>query len=113
VMKKEINAGLIGLKVLLSVLYKWRILSVGASWPFDTPQLKILCLALYPFLIGLFGSLESNFLNSLYILDVSPLSDVGLVKIFSQSVGCRFCPMDGVLCLTEALQFYEIPFVDS
>ena len=24
------------------------------------------------------------------ILDISPLSDVGLVKIFSQSVGCRF-----------------------
>jgi hypothetical protein len=42
------------------------------------------------FLIGLFGSLESNFLNSLYILDISPLSDVGLVKIFSQSVGCLF-----------------------
>jgi hypothetical protein len=38
------------------------------------------------FLTGLFGSLESNFLNSLYILDISPLSDVGLVKIFSQSL---------------------------
>ena len=35
-----------------------------------------------PFLIGLFGSLESNFLSSLYILHISPLSDVGLVKIF-------------------------------
>ena len=41
-----------------------------------------------PFLIGLFASLESNFLSSLYILDIRPLSDVGLVKIFSQSVGC-------------------------
>ena len=40
------------------------------------------------FLIGLFGFLQSNFLNSLYILDISPLSDVGLVKIFSQFVGC-------------------------
>ena len=38
-------------------------------------------------LIGLFGSLESNFLSSLYILDISPLSDVGLVKIFFQSLG--------------------------
>ena len=27
------------------------------------------------FLIGLFGSLESYFLNSLYILDISPLLD--------------------------------------
>ena len=32
--------------------------------------------------IGLFVSLESNFLSSLYILDISPLLDVGLVKIF-------------------------------
>ena len=40
------------------------------------------------FLIGLFDFLESNFLSSLYILDISPLSDVGLVKIFSQFVGC-------------------------
>jgi hypothetical protein len=42
------------------------------------------------FLIGLFGSLESNFLSSLYMLDISPLLDVGLLKIFSQSIGCHF-----------------------
>ena len=65
------------------------------------------------FLIGLFGSLESTFLSSLYILDISHLLDVELVKIFSQSVGCRFCSIDSVLCLTEALQFYEVPFVNS
>ena len=41
------------------------------------------------FLKLLFDSLESNFLSSLHICDISPLSDVGLVKIFSQSVG--FC----------------------
>ena len=29
-------------------------------------------------------------MSSLYILDISPLSDVELVKIFSQSIGCRF-----------------------
>ena len=32
----------------------------------------------------------SNFLSSLYILEIRPLSDVGLVKIFTHSVGCRF-----------------------
>jgi hypothetical protein len=42
------------------------------------------------FLIGLFGSLGSNFLSSLYILDINPSSDIGLVKIFSWSVGCLF-----------------------
>ena len=46
------------------------------------------------FLIGLFGSLVSNFLRSLYILDV------GLVKILSQFVGCRFV----LLMVSFALQ---------
>ena len=64
------------------------ILSLNTSWPFDIPQLKILCLALFPiFLVQLFVSLDSNFLSSLYILDISPQSDLGLVKIFSKSVG--------------------------
>jgi hypothetical protein len=34
-------------------------------------------------LIWLFVFLESNFLSSLYILDISPLSDLGLIKVFS------------------------------
>ena len=33
---------------------------------------------------------EFNSFSSLYLLDISPLSDIGLVKIFSQSVGCTF-----------------------
>ena len=36
------------------------------------------------FLIGLFGHLM------LCILEISPLFDVGLVKIFSHTVGCHF-----------------------
>ena len=74
--------------------------SLGASWPFNIPQMKILCLALYPILIGLFGSLESNLLSSLYIVDINPLSDVGLVKIFSQFVGRHFV----LLTVSFALQ---------
>jgi hypothetical protein len=35
------------------------------------------------FLIGSFGLLESNFCSLLYILDISPLSDVGLVRLFA------------------------------
>jgi hypothetical protein len=60
--------------------------------------------------LGAFVSLESNLLSSLYMLNISPLSDLGLVKIFSQSVGCL---IDSILCLAEALRFYEIPVVDS
>ena len=42
------------------------------------------------FLIGLFGGfLMSIFINSLYILDINPLSDV-VKNMFSHSVGCLF-----------------------
>ena len=75
-------------------------ISLGVSQTFSILQLRILCLPLYPFFIELFGSLESNFLSSLYILDISPLSDVGLVKIFSQFVGCHFV----LLTVSFALQ---------
>jgi hypothetical protein len=50
-----------------------------------TPELRILFNSVLRFLIGLFVSLESNFVSSLFILDFSPLLNVGLVKIFSQS----------------------------
>jgi len=75
-------------------------ISLETSQPLDIPQLRIICLVCTKFLIGLFGTLESNFLSSLYILDFSPLSDVGLVKIFSQSVGCHF----GLMTVSFALQ---------
>jgi hypothetical protein len=42
------------------------------------------------FLIWLFDFLESTFLSSLSILNISPLSDLGMVKILSQSVGGLF-----------------------
>jgi hypothetical protein len=49
-----------------------------ASQSFGISYLRILCSALYPILkIGLFDFLESIFLSSLYILDISPLPDLG------------------------------------
>ena len=80
-------------------------ISLGASQPFEIPQLRILCLAVYPILIGLFGSLESNFLSSLYILDINPLLDVGLVKIVSQSVGCCFVLLTVFFALQKLCNF--------
>ena len=46
--------------------------------------------SLFPFLIWPSWGfvLESNFLRSLYILDISHLLNVGLGKIFSQFIGC-------------------------
>jgi hypothetical protein len=43
-------------------------------------------------LIELFSLLMSSFMSSLEVLDISSLSDVGLVKIFSHFVGCQFFP---------------------
>jgi hypothetical protein len=82
-------------------------ISLGASQPFSICQLKIVYLYLYPILMGLFGSLDSKFLSSLSILDISPLPDVGLVKIFSQFAGFVFS------FALQAFQFYEISLVNS
>jgi hypothetical protein len=50
--------------------------------------------------MGLFDFLESSFLSSLYILDISALSDLGLVKILFQCVGGLFV----LLTVSFALQ---------
>jgi hypothetical protein len=65
------------------------------------------------FLIGLFGFLVINFLSSLYILDISSLLNVGLVKIFWPICRLQICLIDHVLCFTEAFEFHEVPFVNS
>jgi hypothetical protein len=46
------------------------------------------------------------------MLDISPLSDVGLVKIYSQSVGCHFVLFTMSLSY-RSFEFYEVPFVNS
>jgi hypothetical protein len=57
------------------------------------------------FLIGLFDFLESNFLSSLHILDISSLSDLGLIKIFSKSVGCHFVLLTVCFALQKLCNF--------
>ena len=52
------------------------------------------------FFIRLFVLLMTNFLSSLYILEIISLSDVGLVKIFPHSVGYCFV----LLIISFALQ---------
>ena len=66
---------------------------------------------LHFFFIGLCVLLVFNFLNSLYILEMRPLSDVGLVKIFHHS-RLSFCLVGHVLCFTEDFQFQEVPFIN-
>ena len=57
------------------------------------------------FLLVLFGSLESNILGYLCILDISPIPDVGLAKIFSQSIGCHFVLSRVFLALKKLCNF--------
>ena len=57
------------------------------------------------FLISLFGVLVASFLSSLYILEINALSDVGLVKIFSHSVGDRFVLLTVSFALQKLLSF--------
>ena len=47
----------------------------------------------------------TNFLSSLYVLEIRPLSDVGLVKIFSHSVGCCFVLLNMSFPLQKHLSF--------
>ena len=86
-------------------------ISLGASQAFEIPKLRILFSSRAHFFIRLFFVfcflflfffffLESSFLNSLYILSISPRSDVGLVKIFSPLLGCHFV----LLTVSFALQ---------
>jgi hypothetical protein len=80
-------------------------ISLGTSQPFSIPQLRI-CLALQlTFKIGLFDSLEFNFFGSWYILDISPLSDGGLVKIFTHSVGYHFVLLTVSFALQKLFNF--------
>ena len=51
--------------------------------------------------------LESHFLSYLNILDISPLSDIGLVKIFSQFVGCCFVLVTVSCALQRLLKFMK------
>ena len=62
-------------------------------------------------LISLFGVLEVSFLSSLYILEISPLSNVGLVKIFSHSVDCRFVLLTMSFALQKLLSFRRSQFL--
>jgi hypothetical protein len=73
---------------------------VSAIWYFSVEN--SLCSSVLHFVMWLFDFLGSIFLSSLYILDISPLSDLELVKILSQSVGCLF------VLLTESFALQKL-----
>jgi len=62
---------------------------------------------------GLFVSLRSNFYGFFVYFGYKPSISCKIGKDLFPICWLLFCPNHSVLCLTEALQFYEIPFVHS
>ena len=88
------------LAILTSVRWNFKVVLISISLKdfehffkcFSVIQdslLGILFTSVPHILIGLFGWWLSKFLNSFYISDNNLQSDVGLMKIFSHSVGCH------------------------
>ena len=65
------------------------------------------------FLIGFFVFLEWSHVSSLYILEITPLSEVSLANIFSHTVGSLCILMLFSIAHAEAFYFDEVPFVYS
>ena len=82
-------------------------MSLGVFQSFEIPHLWILGLALYPifFLLCCSAFLLINFLSSLYILDISLLLDVGLMKIIFQSVDCWIVLLTVCIALQKLSSF--------
>ena len=80
-------------------------ISLGASHPLISSVENSLFSSVPHLLTALFGFMDSNFLISLYILDISTLLDIGLVKTFSPNSQLPFCPIESVLCLTKLFRF--------
>ena len=92
------------------MIFCWSIF-LGASQPSIISQLRILYLALYPIFNQ--GLLKSNFFNCLYIcIGYQPPVVFRIGKDLLPIWWLPFYLNDSVLYLTEALQFYEVPFVN-
>ena len=85
---------------------------LGASQPFGIPQLRILCLAQYSIFnrIIWFPGVQ---LLEYFILDIGPPIRLRIGKDLFPIGWLPFCLIDSIFCPTEALQFYEVPFVVS
>ena len=82
-------------------------ISLIVFWLFEILLLRILFSVMYTiFKIGLFEILMSNFLGFLkYIWKIRPLSNVGLVKIFSHSIGYLSVLLTVSFALQKLLSF--------
>ena len=72
---------------------------------FEFLLLRILFRSVSHFLSRIIWYFVPRFLSSLYILEINPLSDMGLVKIFFHSVGCCFVLFVLSFALQKLLSF--------
>ena len=77
--------------------------SLNVFLPFEFLLSRIIWLDLYPIFNWI---ICSNFLSYLYILEISPLSDVGLLKIFFHSVSYCFALLTTSFALQKLLSFW-------
>jgi hypothetical protein len=75
-------------------------ISLRTSRPFEIPLLRILFRFVSPSPFNWIIWFVYVYSRSLYILDISPLSDMELVKFLI------------FLCLIETFQFHEVPFIN-
>ena len=78
------------------------IISLNVSQSFEISLLRIFFRSVSHFVIGLFSLLMSSFLGSLYVFNISLLSDEEMVKCLAdvESIGCHFI----ILKVSFALQ---------
>ena len=76
----------------------------------NTSLMRVFCLSVTHF-YWIIWSFDVKFLEFFVYFGISSLSDMGLVKIFSHSVGNCLVLLT-VLCFTEASQFQKVPFIN-
>ena len=103
---------------LFGLAFPWwlRMLNIysGASQPFGIPQVTILCLDLHSiFLNGVVWFSGVHLLE--FFIYIGYLSPIWFRIGKDPFLMCWWpsCLIDSVFCFREALQFYEVPFVDS
>jgi hypothetical protein len=84
-----------------------------ASQPLGVPQFRILCLALYHIFNRVIWFSGVKLLEFFIYIGYQPPIGFRIGKDLFPICYLVFSPIDSVLCLTEALQFYEVPFDDS
>jgi hypothetical protein len=87
--------------------------SISAFQSFHIPQLRILFLTVYPSFNRIIYFSGVELLEFFAYIGHEASIRLRIIKDLFPICWLPFCLIDSVLCLTEALQFSEVPFVHS